>query len=72
MRLLNVKQVAEILNAKPSTIYQWAESGLVPCFKLNGLLRFSEDDIIAWIKSCKNRPQEGYNILTGGRLRKGG
>jgi excisionase family DNA binding protein len=72
MRLLTVKEVAEILKAKSSTVYSWAEQGIIPCFKLNGLLRFSEDDIFTWIKNCKKNPVERYNISAGRRLRKGG
>lgn len=72
MRLLSVKEVAEILKVKPSTIYSWAEQRLIPSFKLNGLLRFSEDDILRWIESCKRQPLRDYNIFAGKRPRKGG
>jgi excisionase family DNA binding protein len=38
--LLTVKEVAELINCKPSTVYAWAKRGEIPSFKLNGLLRF--------------------------------
>jgi excisionase family DNA binding protein len=44
MRLLTVKEVADLVKAKPSTIYQWAAQGIIASFKLNGLLRFEESD----------------------------
>jgi len=72
MKLLTVKEVAEIIRAKPSTVYQWAETGVIPCFKLNGCLRFSEDDILAWIKNCKKESYLEYNNLADRRPRKGG
>jgi excisionase family DNA binding protein len=72
MKLLTVKEVSEILKAKPSTIYLWAEQGIIPCYKLNGLLRFDETEVIQWIKSCKNNPTGQYNIPAGRRPRKGG
>jgi len=72
MKLLTVKDLASILKAKPSTIYSWAEQGLIPCFKLNGLLRFSEDAVMSWITDCQKKPVEEYNIYTGRRPRKGG
>ena len=53
-KLLTVKDVAQILQASPSTIYSWAEQGLIPSFKLNGLLRFDEDEIYSWVKSSRN------------------
>ena len=69
MKLLTVKEVADFLKAKPSTIYSWAEQGLVPCFKLNGLLRFSESDILAWIEAFRKESGNSYNIA-GSRPRK--
>jgi len=71
MKLLTVKQVADLINAKPSTIYAWAEQGIIPNFKLNGLLRFSEADIFAWIINCKKTPVESYNKITSRSPRKG-
>jgi len=58
--------VCDFVKAKPSTIYLWAEQGAIPCFKLNGLLRFSEDDILSWVKECKKQPLERYNTSTVG------
>jgi excisionase family DNA binding protein len=72
LNLIGVKEVSEILGAKPSTIYQWAEMGQIPSFKLNGLLRFSEEEIMNWVVTCKNTSTEGYNVPTGRRPRKGG
>ena len=71
MKLLTVKDVAAIIQAKPSTIYAWAEQGSIPCFKLNGLLRFAEDEIKAWIRSCKSQ-SVSYNYLADRRPGKEG
>ena len=72
MKLLTVNDVAAILNAKPSTIYSWAEQGIIPCVKINGLLRFSEKEVMAWIVDCQKKSEEEYNILAGRWPRKGG
>ena len=69
MKLLTVKDLASILKAKPSTIYSWAEQGLMPSFKLNGLLRFEEDEVLKWLESCRN---QSYTVEAGRRPRKGG
>ena len=53
MTLLTVQELSKILKAKPSTIYQWASEGRIPCFKLNGLLRFTEEDIRVWMEESK-------------------
>lgn len=73
MKLITIKEVAEILNVKPATLYQWAELNQIPCFKLNGCLRFDIDDISNWIKSCKKEAASSYNPFTQARSpRKGG
>lgn len=53
MRLLTVKEVSEILSIAPQTLYQWAELGRIPSFKLGGCIRFDESDILVWLKACK-------------------
>jgi excisionase family DNA binding protein len=72
MNVLTVKDIATLLKASPSTIYSWAEQGLIPSFKINGLLRFSEDEITTWLRNCQKEPVKEYNTFTGRRPRKGG
>ena len=73
MQLIGVKEVSEILNIKPSTVYQWAELGQIPCIKLNGAVRFDIEDITNWIRSCKKAAVSSYNPLIQTRSpRKGG
>jgi excisionase family DNA binding protein len=67
MKLLTVKELAEILNVKEKTLYQWTELGQIPCIKLNRTLRFDEDDIEAWVKSKKKEPEPSYNPVTQAR-----
>ncbi|MDI6728904.1 MAG: helix-turn-helix domain-containing protein [Thermodesulfovibrionales bacterium] len=64
MKLLDIKAIAQMLNIKPSTIYQWTELGQIPCIKLNGALRFDIEDINQWISSCKRQARSGYNPFT--------
>ena len=63
MKLITIKEVSEFLNVKPSTLYQWAELGQIPCIKLNGALRFDIEDVLKWIKSCKKNVESSYNPL---------
>ena len=70
-RMLKVKDVAQLLLAKASTIYAWVEQGLIPYYKLNGMVRFDEAELLQWIQSQK-KPAEYYNNSTGRRPRKGG
>jgi excisionase family DNA binding protein len=72
MKLLTVKETAEILSMSPKTLYQWAELGQIPCIKLNGAVRFDEEDIQHWITSCKKSVTSSYNPFTKLEARKGG
>ncbi len=60
MRILTVKEIASILQVEPSTVYAWAEQKKIPSFKLNGALRFSDEDVAEWVQACK-QPAEAYN-----------
>lgn len=63
LKLLTVKEAAVLLKVKEKTLYQWAESKQIPCFKLNGALRFDLDDILQWIASCKSTHSGCYNVI---------
>ncbi len=71
MNILTVKEVSSLLKIKPCTVYAWAEQRLIPSYKINGALRFSEEDVKAWLTACK-LPAEEYNSFAGRRPRKGG
>ena len=70
-KLIDIETLSELLSVKPSTLYQWAELGKIPHYKLNGAVRFSEDEILEWLSSCKIE-RIGYNTLEGRKPRKGG
>ncbi len=58
MSLVTVKELSEFLKVKQSTIYAWVHNGNVPFYKLNGLLRFDMDEIMAWVKGSKTVPSK--------------
>ena len=48
--LLNVKQVAEYLQLKESTIYSWAQDGKIPAIKIGRTWRFRRTDLDDWLE----------------------
>ena len=46
MQLLNVRQLAEILNVKEKTLYHWKRQGKLPYVKLGRLVRFDYDTVM--------------------------
>ena len=48
-RLLTAKQVSELIEVKPSTVYQWVHLGLIPYVKLGKCVRFKKAELFRWI-----------------------
>jgi excisionase family DNA binding protein len=71
--LLTVNDLANWLNVKRSTLYQWVSLGQIPAIRLNGALRFDPKEISEWLESCKISPNTSYNFDIQARgPRKGG
>lgn len=49
-KLLNVKQVADYLQLKESTIYSWAQDGKIPAIKIGRTWRFRRTDLDSWLE----------------------
>ena len=43
-------EVANWLQVKPRTIYQWVHEGYIPVIKLGALVRFDQASVTAWLK----------------------
>lgn len=56
MQIVTLKEVSQFLKVKESTLYSWAEKGLIPARKLNGLWRFDMDEIREWFRNSIKRP----------------
>ncbi len=54
MRLLNLEQVAEVLNKAEKTVYAYLETGMLDCgFKIGHEWRVDERDLWGWIERQK-------------------
>jgi excisionase family DNA binding protein len=51
--LWTVREVAHLLALKPSTIYEWAAKGKLPCIRLGSLLRFDPGELTRWVRAQK-------------------
>ena len=56
-RMLNVKQVASILNVHPGTVRRWERGGLLKAYRIGprGNVRFAKTEIIGFV--CKARQE---------------
>ncbi|MGD0624825.1 MAG: helix-turn-helix domain-containing protein [Thermodesulfobacteriota bacterium] len=70
---LNLDEISQYLNIKKSTVYSWAESGVIPCFKIGRLLRFKLDEVDHWIEDHRREGQDANRkakeILNSSRRR---
>lgn len=57
----NIQQVSQYLQVKPKTIYNWAESGEIPYYKIGRLIRFKRTDIDAWVEGHR-KEQNKFEI----------
>ena len=48
--LLTVKQVAQYLQLKESTIYSWAQDHKIPAIKIGRTWRFRQADLDGWLE----------------------
>ena len=55
--LLTLDELSVILKIKPKTIRQWVYQGKIPSLKINGILRFGNRDIEAWLHSHRRSGQ---------------
>jgi len=80
---LNVKEAADLLNVSEKTIYRMVKSRTIPCSKIGGLWRFSESELISWVKDSGVTPsapaipitpreEESEEISISKLLQKGG
>ena len=58
-RIVGAKPIAELLDVKPSRVYDLAQQDLIPHIKLGRQVRFDLDKVIAWLEG-------GGQALPGG------
>ncbi len=61
-RLLDIKALSQLLSVKEGTIYGWIHQGLIPYYKLNGLVRFRESEINEWLKKKQRHRNRPYHL----------
>ena len=48
--LLNVSELAKLLNISPKTVYAYVSKGLIPFIKIESNVRFSPQAIRGWLQ----------------------
>ena len=64
-RLMTAKQVSELIEVKPSTVYQWVHLEMIPYVKIGRCVRFKKGELFRWID--KNHRKEKVSFKSAER-----
>jgi excisionase family DNA binding protein len=56
MPLIDAEELSQRISVKKATIYDWVRRGKIPCVRLEGLVRFDQDEIERWVEKKKVPP----------------
>lgn len=56
-KLITAKQVSDLLEVKPATVYDWVKRKAIPYVKLGRLVRFKKNEIFRWVDTKTIRPK---------------
>ena len=61
-RLVTIRQLSEIFQYSPRTIYDWVHVGFIPHYKFHRGIRFRVSEVEKWILNRRNKGRKGYKI----------
>ena len=53
-QMMSIKDVADFLKLNQTTIYAWAQQGILPGYKLGRTWRFLRSDLETWLHERRN------------------
>ena len=62
-RLMTARQVGELIEVKPATVYQWVHIGLIPYVKIGKSVRFKKDELFRWIDKNHRRERVSFKSV---------
>jgi len=70
-RLFSGEQVGQRWNVPADTVRAWARRGRLPCVKLGTLIRFREEDLVAFLDrgAAEREPARAAVVELVGRMR---
>lgn len=62
-RLLNARELGELLGLSPSTVLDKFERNELPGFKIGRAVRFRPSEVEAWLEGCRRGPAPSQRPL---------
>lgn len=56
--LLSVKEAADLLGVSRDMLYEWVSRRKIPFIKFGRLVKFTEEDLNKFIRTCRVEPTE--------------
>jgi len=58
---LSINELSEYIGIKPKTLYSWVAKGVIPHYRILGLIRFERYEIDIWLKSFHQTDENFIN-----------
>ena len=58
---LSIKELSDYIGIKPKTLYSWVSKGVIPHYRIMGLVRFNKREIDQWLISCHKNNEDLIN-----------
>jgi excisionase family DNA binding protein len=65
-KLMNIRQVADYLQLNQTTVYAWAQQGILPGYKLGRAWRFRPSEIEAWLEKQRRTQPDALEVIPKG------
>ena len=62
-RYLTAKQLSEILQVSPKTVYDWVSVGFIPHVKVGRSVRFEEEKVRRWLSYRERKGRKTYKQI---------
>ena len=59
---LSINDLSKYLGIKPKTLYSWVAKGILPHYRIGGLIRFKKKDIDQWVEACRRNGVDITNL----------
>jgi len=61
-KLLNIKELSDLVGFSPRTIYDWVHVGFIPHYKFPKGVRFKTSEVEKWINKKQRKGRERYYL----------
>ncbi|MFC1704577.1 helix-turn-helix domain-containing protein [Candidatus Omnitrophota bacterium] len=61
-KLLTIKQLSELLEVSPRTLYEWTHAGFIPHYKFPNGVRFKLSEIEKWLQRRRRKGRSTYKL----------